>query len=314
MKPLRDKIALVAGATRGAGRGIACMLGEAGATVYCTGRSTKNNPSSMNRPENIEESAQLVDQWGGKGIAVKVDHTEEEEVSRLMERIKRDHGKLDILVNDVWGGDHLTEWGKRFWELDLEKGYTMIQRAIYSHLITSKHALPLIQDNTGVVIEITDGDHYGYRGNLFYDLVKTSIIRIAFIMAKELKKKGISAVAVTPGFLRSEAMLDHFGVTADNWQQGAEKDPNFIASETPFFVGRCIAALCADTKLEMKNGKVFSSWDLAEEYQINDIDGSRPNWGRHFQEAYNFSGKNCNDQFYTFWNNGPLEAAMPDWP
>ena len=314
MKPLKDKIALVAGATRGAGRGIACMLGEAGATVYCTGRSTANSPSSMNRPENIEESAKLVDQWGGRGIAVKVDHTEEQEVSVLMDKIKRENGKLDILVNDVWGGDHLTEWGKTFWQLDLEKGYKMIRRAVYSHLITSKYAVPIMTKNSGIIIEITDGDSYHYRGNLFYDLVKTSVIRIAFIMAKELRKNGIKAVAVTPGFLRSEAMLDHFGVTEENWQKGAEKDPDFIASESPFFVGRCIAALCSDKNLAQKNGRVFSSWNLAEEYQINDINGERPNWGRHFQKTYNYDGENCNDRFYEFWNNGPMEAAMPDWP
>ena len=314
MKPLKDKIALVAGATRGAGRGIACMLGEAGAIVYCTGRSTAKNLSSMNRPETIEESAELVNQWGGKGIAVKTDHTVEKEVEGLIDKIGRENGKLDILVNDVWGGDPLTEWGKTFWQLDLEKGYEMIRRAIYSHLVTSKYTVPLMTKNGGIIVEITDGDNYGYRGNLFYDLVKTSIIRIAFVMARELRKNNISAVAVTPGFLRSEAMLDHFGITEENWRQGAEKDPDFIASETPFFVGRCIARLCSDKELEQKNGRVFSSWDLAREYQINDIDGSRPDWGSHFQKTYNYTGENCNDRFYEFWKNGPMEAAMPDWP
>lgn len=314
MKPLKDKIALVAGATRGTGRGIACMLGEAGATVYCTGRSTANNPSSMNRPEIIEESAALVDKWGGKGIPVRVDHTVESEVSGLIDKIARENGKLDILVNDVWGGDSLTEWGKTFWELDLQKGYEMIKGAIFSHLVTSKYAVPLMMKNNGIIVEITDGDSYHYRGNLFYDFVKTNIIRIAFVMAKELRKTNIKSVAVTPGFLRSEAMLDHFGVTEENWQEGAEKDPNFIASESPFFVGRCIAALCLDKGLDQKNGRVFSSWELAREYGINDLDGSRPDWGSHFQKTYNYNGKNCDEQFYGFWKNGPMEAAIPDWP
>lgn len=314
MQPLKNKIALVAGATRGAGRGIACMLGEAGATVYCTGRSTINNPSSMKRPEMIEETARLVDRWGGKGIPVRVDHTEEEEVKRLIDKISRENGKLDILINDVWGGDRLTEWGKPFWELNLEKGYKMIRRAIYSHLITSKYAVPLMMKNNGIIIEITDGDNYYYRGNLFYDLVKTSIIRIAFIMARELRTKGVMAIAVTPGFLRSEAMLDHFGVTEENWQEGTEKDRDFIASETPFFVGRCIASLCSDGKLAQKNGRVFSSWDLAEEYGIDDVDGNRPHWGNYFEKTYNYKGENCNDRFYEFWKNGPIEVIMSDWP
>ncbi|MDM5188805.1 SDR family oxidoreductase [Bacillus sp. DX4.1] len=286
MKPLQGKIAVVAGATRGAGRGIAMMLGEAGATVYVTGRSTKGNLSSMGRTETIEETAELVTKQGGKGIAVRVDHTVEEDIKALFERIKKEqNGQLDILVNDVWGGDPLTEWGTPFWEHNLHNGLLMQQRAVQSHMMTSYYGVPLmVKNKKGLVIEITDGVDYQYRGNLYYSLAKISTIHLAEAMAKDLEKHHITAVAVSPGFLRSEAMLDLFGVTEDNWQEGAKKDPHFIASETPFFIGRAIAALASDPNVRNKTGKALSSWELAREYGFKDIDGRQPDWGKYFEE------------------------------
>ena len=240
-RPLRGKVAVVAGATRGAGRGIATALGEAGATVWCTGRSVRGSPGMKNRPETIEETAEIVTARGGRGIAVRTDHTVPEEVARLFERV----GELDILVNDIWGGDDLVEWGKKLWETKLEDGLTLVDRAIKTHIITSYHGLPRMRPG-GLVVEVTDGDAYFYRGHFFYDLVKTTVIRMAFALSQELKDRGITALAVTPGFLRSEWMLDHFGVTEATWRDAAEKVKPFIASETPLFVGRGIAALAAD--------------------------------------------------------------------
>jgi NAD(P)-dependent dehydrogenase (short-subunit alcohol dehydrogenase family) len=286
MQPLAGKIALVAGATRGAGRGIACMLGEAGATVYCTGRSTRGSlASGSERPETIEETAEMVGAHGGTGIAVRVDHTVPEEVAALFERVEAEHGRLDILVNDVWGGDALTEWGRPFWELDLAAGLLMQQRGLHTHIITSRYGVPLLlKQGRGLLIEITDGDTPAYRGNLFYDLVKSSVIRLAYAMAEELRPHGVTALALTPGFLRSEAMLDLFGVTEANWQEGAQRDPHFIASETPFFVGRAVAALAADPDVARKAGGVYSSWGLARDYGFTDMDGRRPDWGAYFAE------------------------------
>lgn len=304
MKPLAGKIALVAGATRGAGRGIACMLGEAGATVYCSGRSTRGSlASGSHRPETIDETAEMVDGYGGKGIAVKTDHSSEEEVAALLQRIKKEAGKLDILVNDVWGGDELMTWGKKFWETDLANGFKMLRQAIDTHIITSKYAIPLmLENNSGLILEITDGDGYFYRGQLFYDLVKTSIIRLAFGTAEELDGSGITTVALTPGYLRSEAMLEYKGVTEANWKEGTKVDPNFIASETPYFVGRAVAALAADPNVAAKNGRVFSSWDLSDEYGFKDIDGNSPHWGRYVQNTIpKYKYKRCDDEFYSYW-------------
>lgn len=294
MQPLKNKIAVVAGATRGAGRGIACMLGEAGATVYCTGRSSratraqqveKSAPFSLeHRPETIEETAEMVNACGGVGISVRVDHTNEDQVKALFEQVRAEQGRLDILVNDIWGGDELTEWGKPFWELSPDKGLLMLQRAVFSHIITSRYGAPMmVERGQGLIVEITDGDTMAYRGNLFYDLAKTAAIRLAYSMAEELRPHNITALAVTPGFLRSEAMLDHFGVTETNWQEGARQDPHFIASETPFYIGRAIAALAADPNIAQKSGRAFSSWGLAAEYGFVDKDGSQPDWGKYFQ-------------------------------
>ena len=223
-KVLQGKIALVAGATRGAGRGIAIALGEAGATVYCTGRSSRGRPATAGRPETIEETAELVTAAGGHGIAVRVNHTEPAEVKELVARIKPRHQGLDILVNDVWGGDPLTEWGKTFWTVNLENGLRMLEQAIHSHIITAHYAVPLMLGRRrGIIFEITDGDAFYYRGNLFYDLVKISVIRLAFAMSRELRKRDIAAVALTPGFLRSEAVLEHFGVSEANWKDAGKK-------------------------------------------------------------------------------------------
>jgi len=315
---LDGRVAVVAGATRGAGRGIAVALGEQGATVYCSGRSVRGNlASGASRPETIDETAELVTGAGGNGIAVRCDHTVDADVRALVDRVRRDHGRLDILVNDVWGGDALTEFGKTFWQVDLSKGRKMIDQAIWSHILTSHHAAPLMFDRggqgTALIVEITDGDFYGYRGNIFYDLVKSSVIRLAFIQARELRKHDIAAVAVTPGFLRSEFMLEHFGVTADTWREGATKDPNFSASESPLFVGRGIAALAADPRLKAKSGKVFASWTLAHEYGFTDADGSRPDWGAHFEEAYGARYRTFDDDMYEAFN-GPGEVIFADWP
>ena len=287
MKPLRGKIALVAGATRGAGRGIACMLGEAGATVYCTGRSTRDQlASGKKRTETIEETAEMVDQYGGKGIWVRVDHRKEDEVKALCKKIKKEQGQLDILVNDIWGGDALTEWGKPFWELDVQQGFRMLETAIHTHILTSRYAVPLmLPQQSGLVVEITDGDTFSYKSNLFYDLAKNSVVRLAFGMAEELRKHQIAVVALTPGFLRSEAMLDHFGVTEVNWKDATEQDPHFIESETPYYVGRALASLAADADIFQKTGRLVSSWNLAQEYGFQDVDGRQPNWGKYFAET-----------------------------
>jgi len=320
---LKGKIALVAGATRGAGRGIAIALGEAGATVYCTGRSSRGRPATPGRPETIEETAELVTAAGGRGIAVRVDHTEPAEVKKLAARIKRRHKGLDILVNDVWGGDALTEFGKTFWTVNLDNGLRMLKQAIHSHIITSHYAVPLMLGRgRGIIFEITDGDAFYYRGNIFYDLVKISVIRLAFAMARELRKRDVVSVALTPGFLRSEAVLDHFGVSEANWKDIGKKEQNsahqndapndFLVSESPRYVGRAVVALAADPKVKVKSGRVFSSWALAREYGFTDLDGTRPDWGKYARKKYG-KYKICDEQFYSYWVPGLVELIFPDW-
>jgi len=284
LKTLTGKVALVTGATRGAGRGIAVELGAAGATVYCTGRSVRG--STTGRPETIEETAETVSALGGLGIAVQVDHTQPEQVRALIEQVTREQdGRLDILINDIWGGDELTEWDKPFWEHDLDKGLIMQQRAVHTHLITSHYAAPLmVARRQGLIIEVTDGDSLDYRGNLFYDLAKTSVIRLALAMAEELRSHNVVALALTPGFLRSEAMLNHFGVTTENWREAAHKDPHFLASETPRYIGRAVVALGSDPNVAEKAGKAWATWTLMREYGFTDMDGSQPDWGRYFAE------------------------------
>ena len=281
--PLLNQVAVVAGATRGAGRGIARMLGAAGATVYCTGRSVRGRPATEGRPETIEETAALVTAAGGRGVAVRTDHTVEAEVERLFARVRAEQGRLDVLVNDVWGGDALTEWVKPFWELSTARGLALLERAVHSHIITSRHGVPLmVERNAGLVVEVTDGDTLGYRGNLFYDLAKNAVNRLAYAMAADLHAHRVTVLALTPGMLRSEAVLDACGVTEENWRDAIAEDPYFAESETPGYVGRAVAALAADPNVGVKSGGLFSSWGLAKEYGFTDVDGRRPDWGSFF--------------------------------
>jgi NAD(P)-dependent dehydrogenase (short-subunit alcohol dehydrogenase family) len=290
-KPLDGQVALVAGATRGAGRGTAVALGEAGATVYCTGRSIRGRRSEYDRPETIEETAELVGAAGGTGIAVAVDHLEADEVRALVERIAAERGRLDLLVNNIWGAELLFEWNKPVWEHDLDNGLRILRLAIDTHLITSHFALPLlIRDPGGLVVEMTDGtreynaEHY--RLSAFYDLAKTAVIRLAFAQGTELAPHGCTAVALTPGWMRSEIMLEHYGVTEENWRDGAAVNQHFAAiSESPRFVGRAVAALAADPEVHRRNGGSFSSGGLAREYGFTDVDGSQPDAWRYMVEV-----------------------------
>lgn len=287
---LTGKVALVAGATRGAGRGIAVELGAAGATVYVTGRSTRERPSEMNRPETIEETAELVTAAGGRGIAVPVDHLDREQVRALVERIDAEQGALDVLVNDIWGGELLFSWNDRLWEHSLDDGLRILRLAIDTHIITSHYALPLlIRKPGGLVVEVTDGtaeyNAANYRVSFFYDLAKTSVNRMAFAQAKELAPHGATAVSLTPGWLRSELMLEHFGVTEANWRDALAKVPHFAISETPAFVGRAVAALAADPEASRWNGQSLSSGQLAQVYGFTDVDGSRPDCWRYLVEV-----------------------------
>jgi NAD(P)-dependent dehydrogenase (short-subunit alcohol dehydrogenase family) len=286
-RALSGHVALVAGGTRGAGRGIAVELGAAGTTVYVTGRSTWNARSPMNRPETIEETAEMVDARGGRGIAVRVDHTDSADVAALVARIAAEQGgRLDILVNDIWGGDPLAHWGVPFWKHDLDDGLLMQRLAVDTHLVTSWHALPLlVARRSGLVVEVTDGVEDRYRGSLFYDLAKASVIRFARAQAEELREHGVAAVALTPGFLRSEAVLDHFGVSEANWRDAIEKDRHFAASETPAYIGRAVVALAADPGILERSGQALSSWQLAREYGFTDVDGTQPDWGAHFRDV-----------------------------
>ncbi len=283
-RPLQNKVAVVAGATRGAGRGIACALGEAGATVYCTGRSVRGATATTGRPECIEDTADLVTQRGGLGIPVRVDHLQEEEVVALFQRVQAEQGRLDLLVNDIWGGDGRTEWGKRFWEVDVATGFSILQTAVHTHIITSRHAAPMmIERDAGLIVEVTDGVFPGYRSQLFYDLCKTSVIRLAYAMSVELAQAGaaVTSLAITPGFLRSEAMLEHFGVTEATWRDAAAQDAGFAESESPLYIGRAIAALASDPGVQARAGGVYSSWALAREYGFTDVDGRQPHWDDH---------------------------------
>ncbi|WP_437518142.1 SDR family oxidoreductase [Sorangium sp. So ce1099] len=289
-RALHGKVALVAGATRGAGRGIAVQLGAAGATVYVTGRTTRAQRSEMDRPETIEETAELVNQAGGEGIAVQVDHLEREQVRELVARIEREQGRLDVLVNDVWGGEHLFAWDKPLWEHSLDNGMRLLRLAIDTHIITSYHALPLlIRRPGGLVVEITDGtaDYNAghYRVSFFYDLAKTAVLRMAFAQAEELRAHGGTAVALTPGWLRSEIMLGHYGVTEERWRDALAKEPHFAISETPAYVGRAVAALAADPDVARWSGKSLSSGQLARVYGFTDLDGSQPDAWRYVVEV-----------------------------
>jgi NAD(P)-dependent dehydrogenase (short-subunit alcohol dehydrogenase family) len=290
MQPLDGKVALVAGATRGAGRGIAIELGAAGALVYATGRTTRAQRSEYDRPETIEETAELVAAAGGRAVAAQVDHLEPAQVAALVARIRREAGRLDILVNDIWGGERLIEWHKPVWEHTLDRGLRMLRLAIDTHLITAHHALPLLIERPGgLLVEITDGTaEYNathYRLSVFYDLAKLAPIRMAWAHAKDLASHGATAVAVTPGWLRSEMMLEAFGVTEASWRDATARQPHFVISETPRFVGRAIAALAADPDRARHNGASMSSGQLAQLYGFTDLDGSRPDCWRYLVEV-----------------------------
>lgn len=290
MQPLQHKVAIVTGATRGAGRGIAVELGAAGATVYVTGRSTRTQRSEYDRPETIEETAELVNQAGGQGIPVQVDHLEANQVQSLVARVEQEQGRLDILVNDIWGGEHLAEWNIPVWQHSLERGLRILRLAIDTHIITSHFALPLLIKNPGgLVVEMTDGtaeyNQAHYRLSLFYDQSKTSVIRLAWAQAQELRPHQCTAVALTPGWMRSEMMLDHYGVSEANWQDATVKEPHFVISETPHYVGRAVAHLAADPEVVRWNGQSLSSGQLAQVYGFTDLDGSQPDAWRYMREV-----------------------------
>ncbi|GAA4922627.1 SDR family oxidoreductase [Streptomyces coeruleoprunus] len=282
---LTGTVALVAGATRGAGRAIAVQLGAAGATVYVTGRTTRTRVSEVGRPtETIEETAELVTEAGGEGIAVPTDHLEADQVRALIARIDAERGRLDVLVNSLWGGDHLIAWNTKMWDTDLDKGLRMLDLGVRSHIITSSIALPLLLRRPGgLVVEMTDGtDEYNrrFRENFYYDLAKTTPLRMAFALAHDVEDQGATAVALTPGFLRSEEMLDHFGVREENWRDACAQEPHFAVAESPVYVGRAVAALAADPERARWNGQSLNSGQLAREYGFTDADGSRPDaWG-----------------------------------
>ncbi len=290
MATLERRVALVAGGTRGAGRGIAVELGAAGATVYVTGRTTRDQQSEYARPETIEETAGLVSASGGTGIPVQVDHLVADEVRALVDRIRAEQGRLDVLVNDIWGGEKLMEWNKPVWEHDLQNGLRILRLAIDTHLITAHYALPLLIERPGgLLVEVTDGtaeynaDHY--RLSPFYDLAKIAVTRMAWAHAKDLAPHGATSLCITPGWLRSEMMLDAFGVSEENWREATSRVPHFVISETPRFVGRAVAAVAADPDRSRWNGQSLSSGGLAQVYGFTDVDGSRPDAWRYLLEV-----------------------------
>jgi NAD(P)-dependent dehydrogenase (short-subunit alcohol dehydrogenase family) len=281
-QPLTGRVALVAGATRGAGRGIARALAEAGATVYCTGRSVKGQPSPYGRPETIEQTAAMIKAAGGRAVALRVDHTRENEVKALFRRIMRAHKRIDVVVDSVAGEDPLMGTYGFLWQAHLENADAIFRQALTSRIITAKHAaLAMRGRQRGLIVEVTESDIIGGGGNPMAQAVKMSQKVLPLLWAAELAPYGVAAVAITPGFLRSESVLQHFAVPEDNWREAGKKDSNFLASESPLFVGRAVAALAGDPKVEERTGMLFSSWELSREYGFTDYDGRRPDWGRH---------------------------------
>jgi NAD(P)-dependent dehydrogenase (short-subunit alcohol dehydrogenase family) len=280
---LDGQVALVAGATRGAGRGIARALGEAGAFVYCTGRSAVGHPKGMDRPETIDETVDLIKQAGGKAVAVRVDHTSEEEVAAVAARLRVEAGRLDVLVNSIWGADPMLDWSQRFWELDLGTLRAYLDQTLISHVITNRHlGSVMAETKRGLIMEVIDGHFAGYRGHILYDLVKASLARLAYGMAMESARTEITALSLSPGFLRSEAVLAHFGVREDNWREAIAKDPYFAESESPHLVGRAAGALASDPQVRRKAGLVHFASDLAREYGFTDVDGRVPDFAKMF--------------------------------
>jgi NAD(P)-dependent dehydrogenase (short-subunit alcohol dehydrogenase family) len=306
-KALDGKVALVAGATRGAGRGIARALGDAGAIVYCSGRSTREHPATRGRSETIDETAEMIVRDGGRAIAVRTDHRDVGEVVALIDRIRREHGRLDVLVNDIWGGDAWTDWWwkeSKFRKIPLERGFEVVDTAWKTHVITAHAAIPLMLETKGtrLIAGVTDGDGYYYRGQFWYDFVKTNVIRMAFALAYELRRKRIAAVAITPGFLRSESMLDIMRVTEETWRDAITKHPDWAESETPLLVGRAVAALAADRRVMRKSGRVYNSTELATEYGFTDVDGRSPQiWKYITEKVPQFPYKKCDGIFYSYW-------------
>ena len=281
-KPLTRRVALVAGATRGAGRGIARALAEAGATVYCTGRSVKGNASPYGRPETIDETAAIINDAGGAAIPVRVDHTRENEVKALFRRIMRAHKRIDVVVDSVAGEDPLMGMYGFLWQADLANADAIFRQGLTSRIITAKHAaLAMMTAKRGLILEVTENDMIGGGGNPMAQAVKMAQKVLPLHWAAELAPHGVTVMAITPGFLRSESMLDHLDVNEDNWPEAGKKDPNFLQSESPLFVGRAVAALAADPKVRERTGMLVSSWELAREYGFTDYDGRRPDWGRH---------------------------------
>jgi NAD(P)-dependent dehydrogenase (short-subunit alcohol dehydrogenase family) len=279
---LTGRVALVAGATRGAGRGIARALAEAGATVYCTGRSVKGRPSPYGRPETIHETAAIIKAAGGTAIALRVDHTNEKEVKTLFRRIMRVHKRLDLVVDSVAGEDPLMGLYGHLWQADLKTADVIFRQGLTSRIITAKHAaLAMMPAKRGLIVEVTENDMMGGGGNPMAQAVKMAQKVLPLFWAAELALHGISVMAITPGFLRSESMLQHFEVTENNWRDAGKKDSNFLQSESPLFVGRAIAALAADPSVRDRTGMLLSSWELGRHYGLADYDGRRPDWGRH---------------------------------
>jgi NAD(P)-dependent dehydrogenase (short-subunit alcohol dehydrogenase family) len=292
---LQGRVAVVAGATRGAGRGIAAALGEAGATVVCTGRSSRARTlrSDYDRDETIEDTAELVTALGGHGVAIVVDHLDPQQVSALADRIRTDHGHIDVLVNDIWGAEELKggppTWSRPIWEFDLDDGLRILRLGIDTHLITSHHLLPLlVAEPGGLLVEVTDGtaEHNASRVRLsvFYDLAKVAVNRLAFSQGHELAPHGATAVAITPGWLRSEMMLDNFGATEENWRDAQAPD-DFALSESPRYVGRAVVALASDPDRTRWNQRSLTSGELAREYGFTDVDGSQPDVWRFIEEV-----------------------------
>ena len=305
--PLSGRTALVAGATRGAGRAIAVELARAGAHVYATGRSSRAGRSEIDRPETIEETGDLVAAVGS-GTAVAVDHEDPDAVAALVRRVEDERGGLDVLVNDMFGGDRYAQWDKPLWEHDLAGGRRMLEMGVWTHLVTAHHALPLMlrtagDGRPGVVVEMTDGTREANtefrRGvGFYYDLVKANVSRIVTGLAAELEELPVAAVGVTPGWLRSEAMLDHFGVDEEHWRDATGKTPAFAISESPTYVARGVAALAADPEVRRWSGEVLSARRLADAYGVTDVDGSRPDaWGHLARHGWGHAGGEGIEEF-----------------